>query len=72
MPEPITIDLVGCARCHGEGHPELTFVPLTYPVEIPRGDMVEYTLTFTHWAPCPNNGEPIMFATDGPIVTCDR
>lgn len=55
MPElaSVTFDLNGCARCDGEGHPGLTFEPLTYPLEI--GDAV-----LTHWAPCPTNGEPIL------------
>ncbi len=52
----ITVDVVGCARCHGDGHPALTFRPFTHPVE-GRGVAV-----FTHWAPCPTNGEPILFA----------
>ena len=48
-----TIDLVGCARCRGEGHARLTFRPLTHPVECENGER-------THWAPCPTNGEPIL------------
>lgn len=49
--QEITFDLVGCARCDGDGHPGLTFTKLTHPC-----------LDFTHWAPCPTNGEPIMLA----------
>lgn len=49
----ITLDLNGCARCNGDGHPGITFQPLTHPVEI-GGHML------THWAPCPTNGEPIL------------
>ena len=37
-----------CARC-GERHQDLRFNPLTYPAD-----------EWTHWAPCPTNGEPIM------------
>ena len=36
-----------CARC-GKDH-TVTFKPLTIPAD-----------EWTHWAPCPNNGEPIM------------
>ena len=46
--------LNGCARCHGDGHDDLTFLPLTHVVECDCGE------TFTHWAPCPTNGEPIL------------
>jgi hypothetical protein len=45
----VTIDIIGCARCHGPGHEGLVFKRLTYPCR---------DLTF--WAPCPTNGEPIM------------
>jgi hypothetical protein len=48
------INLRGCARCHGEGHENLWFHRLTHPVEIAPDT------AFTHWAPCPTNGEPIM------------
>lgn len=52
-PEPVTINQVGCARCHGDGHPGITFQPLTHP-------LVLGLYEFTHWAPCPTNGEPIL------------
>jgi hypothetical protein len=55
---PFTMDLVGCARCRGEGHPRIVFMPLEFPIEIPDSIRV-----FTHWAPCPANGEPILFTT---------
>jgi len=29
----MTIDIVGCARCDGDGHKQLTFKKLTFPVE---------------------------------------
>ncbi len=51
---PITFDQVGCARCNGDGHPGITFLPFTYPVRTPN------VREFTHWAPCPTNGEPIL------------
>jgi len=53
-PQPFTSDLIGCARCHGEGHENITWQPLTFPV--PDTDGTEWT----HWAPCPTNGEPIL------------
>jgi hypothetical protein len=54
--EPITMSIRGCARCHGDGHADLTFEPFTHPFEAPDG------WTATHWAPCPTNGEPILMA----------
>lgn len=38
----------GCARC-GEDHSYINFKPLTFAC----GD-------YTHWAPCPTNGEPLL------------
>jgi hypothetical protein len=32
----------------------MTFMPLAHPVELDDGT------AFTHWAPCPTNGEPIL------------
>lgn len=53
-PAPVTIDLKGCARCEGH-HVQLTFQPLTHPVNVYTGQR-----PLTHWAPCPTNGEPIL------------
>jgi len=53
-PTPISFDQIGCARCGGDGHPGMTFMPLAHPVELDDGT------AFTHWAPCPTNGEPIL------------
>lgn len=50
----IRIDQKGCARCDGEGHRGMVFKRLTHPVER-NGE-----ITYTHWAPCPANGEPIL------------
>lgn len=61
---PQTVDLKGCARCYANGHPGLTFEPLTYPVVVAEHDAEEgHELEFTHWAPCPTNGQPILLAT---------
>lgn len=59
--------LEGCARCHGHGHDDLTFQPLTHPVEY-EDEMYGPTIVGTHWAICPTTGEPIllrMVATAG-------
>lgn len=53
--QTITLDLIGCARC-GEDHKEITYTRLTRPLEIGS------TLVFSHWAPCPVNGEPVMLS----------
>jgi hypothetical protein len=49
----------GCARCGADGHDDLTYLPLTYPIEF--GDAANSVAT--HWAPCPTNGEPILLCT---------
>ncbi len=48
-------ELKNCARC-GETHDGslLTFSKLTNPIEDPDGTK------WTHWSPCPINGEPIL------------
>lgn len=56
-----TYHLINCARCGGEH--DATFKPLTNP--IPFFEQDERTLefneySFTHWSPCPVNGEPIL------------
>ena len=48
--------IVGCARCRGDGHEDVWWMPLTHSVEL--GGM-----NFTHWAPCPTNGQPILMTT---------
>ncbi len=40
----ITVDQVGRARCHGDGHPQLTFRRLTHPVVEDGG--LELTVAF--------------------------
>jgi hypothetical protein len=35
-------------------HPEVEWLPLTHPIEDSDGTF------WTHWAPCPENGEPIL------------
>lgn len=48
-----TISFDKCARC-GEPHKNVTFKPLARPM--PN----EPSEPFTHWAPCPTNGEPLL------------
>ncbi len=43
-----TFNIVTCARCGGK-HRDLFFRKLAHPCD-----------EYTHWAPCPNNDEPIM------------
>jgi hypothetical protein len=53
-PEPITSDQFGCARCDvADAHKGITYEPLFLPITIAG-------TTFTHWAPCPVNGQPIL------------
>lgn len=56
-PAPLVFSITGCARCGCDGHDDVMWQPLAYPFDPcstePEG-------AFTHWAPCPNNGEPIM------------
>lgn len=49
----VTVDLQGCARCDGPGHPGITFRKLTRAIDTGEA-------RFSHWAPCPTNGEPIL------------
>lgn len=46
----------GCARC-GEDHDNITWRPLTKPIAEHDG-----SVWWTHWTPCPTNGEPILQA----------
>lgn len=57
------MSIVGCARCHGEGHEALTFTRLTHPVE------QEGARSLTHWARCPTNREPILMVVFDPAET---
>lgn len=49
-------DLENCARCGGD-HEGLEPEELERPVS-PTGT----PLVFTHWCPCPANGQPILWA----------
>jgi hypothetical protein len=47
--------IVSCARC-GEVHENVETKRLTQPVY--KDD--SSTVLYSHWAPCPTNGEPIL------------
>ncbi len=56
--------IIGCARCRGDGHDNLRFLPFTFAVE---ND--DDSPAFTHYCPCPANGEPILLRVfDAPEV----
>jgi hypothetical protein len=50
-------NVIGCARC-GHEHNRLVFEQFIEPVV--EGDGT----TWTHWARCPTNGQPILLRTD--------
>lgn len=52
--DTITVDVASCARC-GQDHASVVFRPLTFPIEMDSGEP-----DLTHWAACPNNGQPIL------------
>lgn len=60
----MVVDVNGCARCQSEAHPALQFAPLTHPVEAglqaDEHGAAQEAPPYTHWAPCPVNGEPIL------------
>ncbi len=57
-PRTIRVPVKRCARCGGD-HAAVSFAPILCPVEH------EGTAIATHWAPCPENGEPILMAVRG-------
>lgn len=58
MKKPAKFEIVkkigNCARCK-RNHKNLRFERLTHPVF--QGKDI-----YTHWAPCPRNGQPILMA----------
>lgn len=46
--------LENCARC-GETHYDIRFYQLTREIVVPSTLQI-----YSHWAPCPTNGEPIL------------
>lgn len=49
----IKVDVSNCARCNGN-HTGLWFTQLTNEMPDSGG------FAWTHWAPCPENGEPVL------------
>lgn len=52
----IRCDIRACARCNGS-HDALLFRTLSSPMDFGAG---EGRTIYTHWALCPDNGEPII------------
>lgn len=48
--------VIGCARC-GADHEDITPQKLDRPIAPP-----ETSIMWSHWAPCPTNGQPIIIA----------
>jgi hypothetical protein len=58
--------VTNCARCQGT-HELVHATKLTYPMS-PR-DAIWHTgeqMAWTHWFPCPTNGQPVMVMTEVP------
>lgn len=51
--KPVKIGVMSCARC-GQDHDELEFKPCK------RGPIPTATGLATHWATCPETGDPIL------------
>ena len=49
--------IVRCARCGGD-HDDVVPQPLDHPMAPPD---ITPRLVWSKWAPCPTNGQPIMF-----------
>lgn len=56
LPLPMNnVTIIGCARCGGR-HENIVLRPLARPFAPPEAGGLEWT----HWAPCPTNGDPIL------------
>lgn len=53
--------VVNCARC-GRTHEQVEWRRLERPIV----DADEERTTWTHWAPCPTNGDPILMREEPP------
>lgn len=54
-----TTNIRNCARCDGD-HDQLVFKKLSRPFAPREAAPIEWT----HWAPCPTNGEPILMRVE--------
>jgi hypothetical protein len=61
QPTIIVNQIAGCARC-GETHADLSFALLQRPIE---EHFVGNRVQYTHWAPCPKTGEPVLLLIAG-------
>ncbi len=55
--DKMTCDVVACARC-GDDHRAVRFEPMARPFAPAEAAPI----VWSHWAPCPANGQPIMWA----------
>lgn len=60
--EDHTGDQKGCTRCGAGEHLALVYKPFTHFIDFDDGFVA------THWAPCPTNGEPILFCQRPKLV----
>jgi len=58
----LVIDMQGCSRCNGEGHPQQLFLKLINPIPNEAGDAPLYE----YWSICPTTNEPILLAKTQP------
>lgn len=59
--------IVGCARCGG-GHERVEARRMAQPFAPPEAG----GLVWTHWVPCPTNGDPILIMVEEDAVTDER
>jgi len=55
--DAMTCDVVACSRCGGD-HRAVRFEPMARPFAPAEAAPI----VWSHWAPCPTNGQPIMWA----------
>lgn len=52
----MVIDMQGCSRCGGEGHPQQVFLKFINPIPNEAGTEALYEF----WSICPTTNEPIL------------
>ena len=57
--------ITNCARC-GCAHENLEFKEMAQPLTLypDTSDVLKETIVFTHWCPCPTNGDPILLLSE--------
>jgi len=65
MSNKFDFSIKNCARC-GENHmdDELRAVPFVNPPPVNSLEKKKSGMSLTHWATCPNTGDPIMVYTE--------